>query len=275
MSVFNNSFFEHIAEICLSAGKAIIREYEKPIAKVSVKPDLSPVTEADLRADEIIVDKLYKFEKTIPCFSEESITDEKISDQELYWAVDPLDGTEEFLKKTGDFSVNIGLIKKKKPIFGIVYAPVFDTIWLGYLNGKNGRKASFCCKNFSKQKNLLINSKKMTVTLPLKQTKVLTSRNQPSLRTRQWLNQHYKGRKINIAQRGSSIKICLIAEGKAHIYPRMGRTCIWDTAAGHAILSSAGGFLSNINSFEELIYSGNIYNPPFLASSFEPSFMKT
>ena len=264
----NNAFFKHIAKICLIAGKAILEEYEKTNPKFSLKKDSSPVTEADLRADEIIVENLQKIDVRIPCLSEESACFEDNQYSDVFWAIDPLDGTKEFLKKTGDFTVNIGLIKENKPIFGIVYAPVFDILWIGCLNAHTKTRESFRCERASEHPNPLINSKKISVHTPLDQINILTSRSHPSVKTLNWLSDHFEERNTKIIQRGSSIKICLIAEGKGHLYPRHGRTCIWDTAAGHAVLSSAGGFLVNIDSYEELKYTGNIHNPPFLASSY-------
>ena len=117
MLVFNQSLINHIAEICVGAGKAILKEYEKPTANISLKADSSPVTDADLRADEFIVAQLFKLENTIPCLSEESTNNFSIANEDLFWAVDPLDGTKEFINKTGDFTVNIGLIKNNYRFF--------------------------------------------------------------------------------------------------------------------------------------------------------------
>ena len=269
MLVFNQSLINHIAEICVGAGKAILKEYEKPTANISLKADSSPVTDADLRADEFIVAQLFKLENTIPCLSEESTNNFSIANEDLFWAVDPLDGTKEFINKTGDFTVNIGLIKNKRPIFGIIYAPVFDKIWTGQLDYEQGIKESFRYENVTKHENPLKESKRNSVGLPSGNVNIVTSRSHPSPKTKQWLNRFFKTKKTKIIQRGSSIKICLIAEGSAHVYPRFGRTCIWDTAAGQAILTSSGGFFTEIETFNELLYPGNIYNPPFLASSFK------
>ncbi len=269
MLIFDKSFFENITETCLLAGKAILEEYQRSATKISIKEDSSPVTEADLRADEIIVERLFKLENTIPCISEESNCGNDIPDEELFWAVDPLDGTKEFLKKSGDFTVNIGLIRNKKPIFGIIYAPVFDKIWLGYTDTNKKLKESLRYQNVSKSTGLLSNPTKNFVSVPNGEVNILTSRSHPSIETKNWLNENFKSEKTKITQRGSSIKICLIAEGVGHVYPRFGRTCIWDTAAGHAILTASGGFLTRIDTFNELTYSGNIYNPPFLASSYK------
>ena len=217
MFTLNKAFVNNIVDVCLKAGAVILDEYDKPSTKVIRKEDFSPVTDADLKANEIIVEKLFRLEKTIPCLSEESVSCENIFENELYWAVDPLDGTKEFLKKTGDFTVNIALVRKGSPVFGIVYAPIFDTIWIGKYDYENEINESFCYKNASKLKHPLANSKKIYTSLPEDQINILTSRSHPSEQTKKWLNDRFAGRKLKIIQRGSSIKICLIAE-VAHMY---------------------------------------------------------
>ena len=265
------SFINHIVEISLLAGKIILEEYQKPRTKILVKEDSSPVTEADLKANEIIVERLLKLDKTIPCLSEESNENNNVFNEEVFWAVDPLDGTKEFINKTGDFTVNIGLIKNKKPVFGIVYAPILDKIWLGYIDHGNKSKESFRYENVTKSIDPLCYPKKNFVSFPHSEVILLTSRAHCSDETKTWANKNFGNKKTKIIQRGSSIKICLIAEGSAHVYPRFGRTCIWDTAAGHAVLTSSGGFITEIDKSIELIYSGKVYNPPFLASSYDLS----
>ena len=269
MEKFSTSFLAYVSNICIVAGRVILEEYRKEGPKFSLKEDSSPVTDADLRADEIIFENLYKLENSIPYISEETTSSDENISKEIFWAVDPLDGTKEFLKKTGDFTVNIGLIKENKPIFGIVYAPVFDMIWMGYTGEESNTTNSFHNERVSQKQNPLENLKKITVSLPQNEISVVTSRSHPSVKTLQWIDQQFKGKKTKVSQRGSSIKICLIAEGKAHVYPRFGRTCIWDTAAAHAVLNGAGGFLGNIESFKELTYLENIYNAPFFASSYQ------
>ena len=268
---FTESFINRIVQICLLAGKIILEEYEKPRTKILLKEDSSPVTDADLKANEVIVERLLKLDKTIPCLSEESNENNYVFDKEVFWAVDPLDGTKEFINRTGDFTVNIGLIKNKKPVFGIVYAPMLDKIWLGYLDHHNKLQKSFRYENVTKNIDPLCDSKRNFVTLPNGKVNILTSRAHCSDETKNWLNKNFGNNKTKIIQRGSSIKICLIAEGSAHVYPRFGRTCIWDTAAGHAVLTSSGGFITQIDKSTELIYSGKVYNPPFLASSYDLS----
>ncbi len=268
MLELTQSFINHIVQISLLAGKIILKEYEKPKTKILLKEDSSPVTEADLKANEIIVEQLLKLDKSIPCLSEESNEINNVLNEEVFWAVDPLDGTKEFINKTGDFTVNIGLIKNKKPIFGIVYAPMLDKIWLGYLDHDKKLKESFRYENVTKSIDPLCDAKRNFVNFPHDEVNLLTSRAHCSDETKNWLNKTFRNKKTKIIQRGSSIKICLIAEGSAHVYPRFGRTCIWDTAAGHAVLTSSGGFITQIDKSTELIYSGQVYNPPFLASSY-------
>ena len=205
-------FIDHIVQICLLAGKIILEEYEKPRTKILLKEDSSPVTEADLKANEIITERLLKLDKTIPCLSEESNKNNTVFNEEVFWAVDPLDGTKEFINKTGDFTVNIGLIKNKKPVFGIVYAPILDKIWLGYVDHGNKSKESFRYENVTKSIDPRGNPKKNFISFPHSEVILLTSR--------------------------------------AHC---------------------SGGFITEIDKSIELIYSGKVYNPPFLASSYDLS----
>ena len=137
----------------------------------------------------------------------------------------------------------------------------------------NKLKESFRYENVTKSIDPLSDSKRNFVTFPHGDVNLLTSRAHCSDETKNWLNKNFGNKKTKIIQRGSSIKICLIAEGSAHVYPRFGRTCIWDTAAGHAVLTSSGGFITEIDKSIELIYSGTVYNPSFLASSYDLSAM--
>ena len=121
----------------------------------------------------------------------------------------------------------------------------------------------------TKHTDPLADSKKNLVEIPSAEINILTSRMHNSSKTKDWLERQFKYKKTKVTHRGSSIKICLVAEGNGHIYPRFGRTCIWDTAAGHAVLKSAGGFLTQIDTDTELTYADSVYNPPFLASSYK------
>jgi len=194
----------------------------------------------------------------IPILSEESTNiawKERKSWQE-YWLIDPLDGTKEFIKKIGEFTVNIALIKDNAPVLGVVYAPVLDTTWVGEISKsaiKVTPKDRVSIKSIRRQANETWN--------------VVGSRSHQSDEFRSYVDR-LEG-EINIVSMGSSIKLCLVAEGTAHIYPRLGLTLEWDTAAAHAVVNSAGGKVIDINTGQELCYNTkeSLLNPFFVVSS--------
>ena len=194
----------------------------------------------------------------IPILSEESTNiawKERKSWQE-YWLIDPLDGTKEFIKKIGEFTVNIALIKDNAPVLGVVYAPVLDTTWVGEISKsaiKVTPKDRVSIKSIRRQANETWN--------------VVGSRSHQSDEFRSYVDR-LEG-EINIVSMGSSIKLCLVAEGTAHIYPRLGLTSEWDTAAAHAVVNSAGGKVIDINTGQELCYNTkeSLLNPFFVVSS--------
>ena len=194
----------------------------------------------------------------IPILSEESTNiawKERKSWQE-YWLIDPLDGTKEFIKKIGEFTVNIALIKDNAPVLGVVYAPVLDTTWVGEISKsaiKVTPKDRVSIKSIRRQANETWN--------------VVGSRSHQSDEFRSYVDR-LEG-EINIVSMGSSIKLCLVAEGTAHIYPRLGLTSEWDTAAAHAVVNSAGGKVVDINTGQELCYNTkeSLLNPFFVVSS--------
>ena len=271
MPNFDPKFLNYIAETCIQAGKKILSIYAEKYQDVSYKEDNSPVTEADLRSNDIIVSNLVKFDSSIPILSEESNQSTKYFEEEFFWAVDPLDGTKEFLNKTDDFTVNIGLIFKKKPIFGMVYAPVYDTLWFSCLNSKTKKTEAYKVKSTIGIGSITTsNSEKINTVTPNTSgdLKIVTSRYHSEEKTSKWVkdNLSLATNKFTYLQRGSSIKLCMVADGSAHFYPRRGRTCVWDTAASHSILNGSGGSLINLETGKELTYSESIYNPEFLAS---------
>ena len=194
----------------------------------------------------------------IPILSEESTNiawQERKSWQE-YWLIDPLDGTKEFIKKNGEFTVNIALIKDNTPVLGVVYAPVLNATWVGEIN-----KAA-----------IKITHKGRTRIGPTEHQdnetwNVVGSRSHQSDEFRSYVDR-LEG-EINIVSMGSSIKLCLVAEGTAHIYPRLGLTSEWDTAAAHAVVNSAGAKVVDINTGQELCYNTkeSLLNPFFVVSS--------
>ena len=155
--------------------------------------------------------------------------------------IDPLDGTKEFIKRNGEFTVNIALIGDGNPLAGVVYAPTTDTFWYGAKDIGSYKK-----NNSSTSESISVrDANNETV-------KIVSSRSHPSPKLQTYLN---KFENYEIVNMGSSLKICLVADGSAHIYPRLGPTMEWDSGAGHAVLKYAGGFLTDTTTNEELVYN--------------------
>jgi len=235
-----------VIEIAKKAGEEILKVYDEDFSVVS-KDDNSPLTKADLLADEIIKSSLAKsFE--FPIVTEESYVEYEVrKNWQKFWLVDPLDGTKDFIAKNGGFTVNIALIEQNKPILGVVYVPVSGDIYSATLGGgafKNGKKIY----NNSKRKNL-----------------IATDSNFHS--TKAVLEFFEKYGITNIQKFGSSIKICKLAEGIVDVYPRLNGTKEWDTAASHIIANEAGCKLIDIVTNKELTYNKkSIKNNFFIAS---------
>ena len=249
---------EDIVNLSHDAGKLILDIYQSNNFEQQLKSDSSPLTKADLASHNLIVNRLRELTPNIPILSEESTNiawKERKSWQE-YWLIDPLDGTKEFIKKIGEFTVNIALIKDNAPVLGVVYAPVLDTTWVGEISKsaiKVTPKDRVSIKSIRRQANETWN--------------VVGSRSHQSDEFRSYVDK-LEG-EINIVSMGSSIKLCLVAEGTAHVYPRLGLTSEWDTAAAHAVVNSAGGKVVDINTGQELCYNTkeSLLNPFFVVSS--------
>lgn len=239
-----------LKSIARDAGAAIMSIYESDDFDVQKKIDDSPLTKADLASHNVICDGLNALATQYPIISEESsdISWEQRKHWCRYWLVDPLDGTKEFIKRNGEFTVNIALIEKGEPIMGVVYAPVLDAMYAG-----------------ERDRGAFLNEKVISVAIKEPEIlRIVGSRSHPSQETTDWLDA--LGKKYEMMPMGSSLKICLVAEGKADIYPRLGPTCEWDTAAAHAILSAAGGQLMTVAG-EPLVYNQKecYLNPHFIA----------
>jgi 3'(2'), 5'-bisphosphate nucleotidase len=239
-----NKWLSIAKKAAIKAGAEILKVYEKDF-KVSYKKDDSPLTIADQRANDII-EKLLS-ETNIPILSEEGnqIDFSERINWDLLWIVDPLDGTKEFVKRNGEFTVNIALIKDGNPIIGVIYVPVSDCLYyassLGTFKEFNGKK------------------KQLPLKTELRSFRVVGSRSHLSLETENYINKlrEEKG-EIEIISMGSSLKICLVAEGYADVYPRFAPTMEWDTAAGHAIAKYAGKNLIDLETKSEMIYNREI-----------------
>ena len=253
-------------EAALLAGEAIMKIYDKKY-KIKEKSDNSPLTEADLAADQIICEKLKSTK--IPIISEETnlLPYQIRKEWQQAWIVDPLDGTKEFINKNGEFTVNIALIDNGQPILGIVYAPALQQLYYGAKGlgsyevkiAKNGNVA-----------DLLTKSKKIFSDKSTDKIVIVASRSHNNADTDEFIkNISTKTENVEIQNAGSSLKFCLLASGKAHIYPRFGRTMEWDVAAGHAVLVYSGGTCEQLDNQPIKYNKENLENPFFigLASS--------
>ena len=222
-----------------AAGSAIMAIYQRDF-EVFTKEDGSPLTEADLAAHHIIHEALAQRGGGIPILSEESSDDFSGADaQGQYWIVDPLDGTREFIKQNGEFTVNIALIRYGIPVIGVVYAPALDLL---YRTGDEREGAAGqAIKVGAGGERTLIQVATHAQGSPWR---VVCSRSQGLDALQIYLDQLGSYTRLAV---GSSLKFCMVAEGSADIYPRFGPTCAWDTAAAHAVVSAAGGSVSTLD----------------------------
>jgi 3'(2'), 5'-bisphosphate nucleotidase len=247
---------EQIKQIAIEAGNAIIEVYETAFEdSIQQKDNNTPVTIADLRAHNLIKEGLEALSTKYPVFSEEgAIPDfEDRKNIECFWLVDPLDGTKEFIKKNGDFTVNIALIHKNKSVFGCLYVPVTGQMFWG-IKGQGA---------WSEYKGIVHNMSVESFSDSQKGIRVLTSRSHVSSKIADYV---LRFELPVILQRGSSVKMMLIADGKADMYPRFGPTMEWDTAAAQIILEEAGGRIFDMESGKALAYNKkSLFNPEFIA----------
>lgn len=255
-----------LQSLAKKAGEAILTVYRSDDWGVQEKSDSSPLTKADLLSHNIIVEGLRQLTPNLPVLSEESkeISWEERKQWSEYWLVDPLDGTKEFVNKTDEFTVNIALIKEHQPIIGIVYAPVLNVMYVAE-QGKGAYKVE------DGQKQVIRVSQKL-----LKKVKVVASRRHGDNKDLQkFLDQFDEYELINI---GSSLKICLVAEGKADFYPRFGLTSEWDTAAAQCVLEEADGGLIALSGSHSGALSYNqkesLLNPCFIAKAAKKRFVE-
>lgn len=249
----------------IKAGQEILKIYHDSSSNFSIekKSDNSPLTIADKASHNVIETLL--LETNIPILSEEgkSIEYNERKHWDTFWLIDPLDGTKEFIKKNDEFTVNIALIEKGQPIIGIIYVPVTNELYIGI-------KEQGAWKIKTKNKISLSEIEEKGTQLPVhKKTKnytVVGSRSHMSKETQDYINNLEKEHSpIEIISKGSSLKICMVAEGLANEYPRFGPTMEWDTAAGHAIANAAGKKLWLTNLSGELEYNKeSLLNPYFI-----------
>lgn len=249
----------------LCAGEEIMNIYKKRHFAIEYKEDHSPLTQADKAAHNVITTTLQQT-TSYPILSEESenIDYESRKAWQTYWLIDPLDGTKEFIKRNGDFTVNIALIEEHKPILGIIYVPVSKTLYIGDV--KHG---AWKLENIPGNTHFESANIPGAQTLPLHNNlpayTVVGSKSHMNKETSEYIDKLRKEHLlVNLLSRGSSLKICMVAEGAAHEYPRFGPTMEWDTAAGHAIAIAAGCNVSQTNGSPLLYNKADLHNPWFV-----------
>ena len=259
----------HIAiEAAVKAGEEILKIYENGNFQVEAKEDNSPLTIADKRANDIINSRLVS--TGIPIISEENKqTDYEIrKNWQQCWIVDPLDGTKEFIKQNGEFTVNIALIKNQQPIFGVIYVPVTGELYVGDVEANSSKKC--LVKNFEDLEKGLSGAEKLTPATSEEKIRVVGSRshmNDATVAYIEDLRAEYE-KEVEIVAKGSSLKFCIVAEGLADVYPRFAPTMEWDTAAGQAICKSVGLKVIDKNTGEEMLYNREeLLNSYFLVSN--------
>jgi len=273
------------------AGEAILEVYNSDFA-VERKDDNSPLTLADKRSHEIIMNDLRKTvaiknskhthnNLTLPILSEEGrdIPYDERKGWEYFWLVDPLDGTKEFIKRNGEFTVNIALIHKNNPVLGIIYVPVKDTFYFAAIDiGAYKLTNSKIVTGKLSMKELLDKSQRLPISINDKKASltIIGSRSHATKEFSEFI-EHIKEKhgEVELVSAGSSLKFCLVAEGIADVYPRFGPTMEWDTAAGQAIVEQVEGRVIDIQTKEPLRYNKrNLLNPFFIITGQNPRIVK-
>jgi len=260
----HQQLIDALYKICQQAAVAIMDVYQRDDFSIQEKQDHSPVTQADLAAHEIITQGLTELTPDIPQLSEEdtSVTFTQRQQWQKFWCIDPLDGTKEFINRNDEFTINIALIENNRPILGIIYIPVTKVAYWGSIE-------LGACKLEHGEQAVHIRSRPMTENLI-----VAASRRHgqdANANLLKPIEHHFKH--IRNKGMGSSLKMCLIAEGAADFYPRLFPTSEWDTAAAQAIVEAAGGKLVNASSLEPLRYNQreSLENPYFYVCG-DPQF---
>lgn len=250
-----DALLEALIPIVRTAGQGVMDLYAGRIA-VRRKADASPVTEADERAEALILPALQELDPTIPIVSEEQASagvEPRVGRR--FWLVDPLDGTKEFIDRNGEFTINIALIEDGEPVLGVVLAPAMNRLFAGTRGSgafveENGERRFIHCRG-----------------LPDTGLTVVSSRSHGDVEALQDFLRGYRVARQTSA--GSSLKLCLVAAGEADVYPRLGRTMEWDIAAGDAVLRAAGGRLLTLDAHPMRYGKEGFANPHFAAWGLE------
>jgi 3'(2'), 5'-bisphosphate nucleotidase len=254
MIVIDKTLAENVISVTEEVSMAIMNIYKQDFSYIQ-KDDKSPVTEADTTAHMVIINGLNAFSPEIPVISEEqaSIPYDERKDWDYFWLVDPLDGTKEFIKRNGEFTVNIALIVKGNPVFGVVAIPAHNIIYFGstsdgaFRRSANGNTEKIKVNTNTNEKIIAVRSRSHC---DKQEEKMLSC-----------------FKEVETIYAGSSLKFCYVAQGKADIYIRNGPTMEWDTAAGQAVAESAGAFVCDLEG-RRLTYNKKVLkNPGFICSA--------
>ena len=246
-----NSILPDVIKVADEASQRVLHIYQSDF-KINYKDDSSPITAADIASHEIIEKGLRRISRDIPVLSEEGadIPWEERRHWRRFWLVDPIDGTKEFTQRTGEFTVNIALIEDGEPVLGVVTVPALKEAYWG-IKGEGAHRRD----RSGRVQSIRVVESRQSV-------RVVASKNHLNDETRSFienLGEH------EFLQAGSSLKFCRIAEGRADIYPRLGPTSEWDTAAAHAVLVAAGGKVETLDGTPLRYGKENLQNPHFIA----------
>lgn len=258
----DTSLLDNVIKLCQDAGEAIMAVYQRAEGfEVDTKADDSPLTEADLAAHHVLEQGLLPLLADTPVLSEESEAPDFATRQSWsrYWIIDPLDGTKEFVKRSGEFTVNVALIENGVPTLGVVHVPALNITYAG--NHSTHVQAQGAWR-FEQGQQMPIQVRSLPTQTPVE---VVASRNHGADEVVALLDRVGQALgTVDTKSMGSSLKLCLVAEGKADLYPRLAPTCEWDTAAAQAVVEAAGGQVLD-NNFEPLRYNqkDSLLNPFF------------
>lgn len=241
-----------LTKLLWAAGDAILEIYRQNAPGVEIKADSSPVTQADLAANRILMEGLALITPDVPVVSEEDPSSLEIpQSQPVYWLIDPLDGTKEFIQKNGQFTCNVALIEYGRATFGLVGVPAQQLIYIGG-------------PGLGAHRIHLQGSQYPIHVAPVGPIiRVIASRSHMNTETSDFIAS--LDRPVELVQAGSSLKFLKIAEGEADLYPRLGPTCEWDTAAAHAVLEGAGGTVAQLDGTAMCYGKDSVLNPYFVA----------
>lgn len=253
----------------LKAGIEIMKVYNSDDFNIEIKGDDSPLTQADKNANKVI--NSFLIPTGIPIISEENKQTEFMVRKSWNdcWIVDPVDGTKEFIKRNGEFTVNIAMISEGIPVLGVIYVPVSKTLYFGDIHFQIGHKVNLESHETSIEKILEEAVPLTPKKLDSNRIQVVGSRSHMSEATLDYVEQlKMNGSEVEIVSKGSSLKFCLVAEGNADVYPRFAPTMEWDTAAGQAICNAVGIDVISKETNETLLYNKeNLLNPWFLVKN--------